>query len=147
MTNEKNQRKNDHQLGHGQCLSELEYEKQIVSLYSKLPPKPDKFLAARTQRCELDLAIDHKLGRQFPRERRDALWKIHEEINNKRPRLIFYWLWHAVSYKWLHKRADKLAEYLVKEYDKVLTPLELKAFFDLQENERPTLPIDFKSMK
>lgn len=129
-------------IGHGPRLSDREYEKRIVSLHDKLPPLPSKQTEEYVRRSELDLAIDHRLGANFPKDRREALWDIQQHIEKKRPRLVLYWLLHFISYRWLYKRANKLAGYLVEEYSKVLTKDELHAFFHLGENEKPSLPID-----
>jgi hypothetical protein len=130
------------EIGHGPRLSDREYEKRIVALHNKLPTLQNKQVEESVRRCELDLAIDHRLGANFPKERREKLWNIQQQIENKRPRLFIYWLLHFISYRWLYKRANKLAGYLVEEYSKVLTKDELQAFFQLGENERPMLPID-----
>jgi hypothetical protein len=140
LMNRGSQMKND--LGHGSRLSDREYERQIVALYSGLPPIPSKQVRENVRRRELELAIDHRLGQDFPKERREALWDIQQQVEKKRIRLVLYWLLHFFSYKWLYRRANRLAGYLVDEYAKVLTKDELQAFFDLGENEQPTLPID-----
>ena len=129
-------------IGHGPRLSDREYEKLIVELYSGLPPIPSKQKEASVRRRELDLTIDYRLGQDFPKERRDALWDIQQRVEKRRLRLVFHWLLHFISYRWVYARANKLAGYLVDEYSKVLTKDELQAFFDLRENEQPTLPID-----
>ncbi|MFA5826559.1 MAG: hypothetical protein WC825_11405 [Gallionellaceae bacterium] len=129
-------------LGHGSRLSDREYEKRIVALHSGLPPSLTKEEETKLRRRELNLTIDHRLGQDFPQQRREALWAVQQRVEKKRFRLIFYWLFHFITYKWLYARANKLAEYLVDEYAKVLTKDELQAFFGLGENERPTLPID-----
>jgi hypothetical protein len=72
------------------------------------------------RRSELELAIDHRLGVEFPRERRDALWAIHERVQRRRGRLL---LWHLVSRIMpgvLERRATRLAGFLTSEYGKVL---------------------------
>ena len=138
--NSGNPQEND--LGHGPRLSDREYERRIVELYSGLPRSPRKEVEVEVRRRELDLAIDHRLGQDFPKERREALWDIQRRVEKKRLRLVLYWFTHFITYRWLHRRANKVAGYLVDEYAKVLTKDELRAFFDLGENERPTLPID-----
>lgn len=130
------------EIGHGPRLSDREYEKRIVEIHNKLPPFPSKQSEESVRRCELDLAIDHRIGVNFPKDRREALWKIQQQVEKKRPRLVLYWLLHIISYRWLYKHANKLADYLVEEYSRVLTKDELQAFFRLGENEQPTLPID-----
>lgn len=129
-------------LGHGSMLPLRDYEKRIVELYSGLPSSLSKEEEINIRRRELDLTIDHRLGQKFPRDRREALWIIQQQVEKKRLMLFFQWLLHFISYKWLYNRSNKLAGYLVDEYAKVLTKDELQAFFDLHENERPTLPID-----
>lgn len=129
-------------LGHGARLSEREYEMRIVELHAGLPPAPGQEAQQDISRRELDLAIDYRLGQDFPSERREALWNIQQRVEKKRLRLMLHWLLHFISYRWLYGRANKLAGYLVDEYAKVLTKDELQAFFGLGENEQPTLPIE-----
>jgi hypothetical protein len=129
-------------IGHGPRLSQKEYERGIVELYSGLPPSPDKEQEARIRRRELDLTIDHRLGKDFPQARRDALWEVQQRVEKKRIRLTLYWLTRFVSDKLLYRRANKVARFAVDEYAKVLTPEELHAYFGKEEAEHPTLPID-----
>lgn len=129
-------------LGHGLRLSEREYEKRIVELYSGLPPSLNKVEKMNIRRRELELTIDYRLGQDFPKERREALWDIQQQVEKKRLRLVLQWFLHFISYRWLYARANKLAGYLVDEYAKVLTKDELQAYFDLGENEKPSLPIE-----
>ena len=129
-------------LGHGARLSEREYETRIVELHAGLPPSLGTEEQKDISRRELDLTIDYRLGRDFPSERREALWNIQQRVEKKRLRLMLHWLLHFISYRWLYGRANKLAGYLVDEYAKVLTKDELQAFFGLGENEKPTLPIE-----
>ena len=130
-------------LGYGPRLSGREYEKKIVELHSGMPPSPGREEEARVRRRELDLAVDHRLGKDFPKEKRDALWEIQQRVEKKRMHLVFRWLFHFISYKPLYKKANRLAGFLVDEYAKVLTKDEIVAFFDLKENEEPSLPMDF----
>src|SRR5215470_11283353 len=59
---------------YGPRLTDEEYEKRIISLYRDLPPLPSPDQDREVRRQELNLAIDHRLGRDFPEERRSALW-------------------------------------------------------------------------
>jgi hypothetical protein len=74
-------------LTHGPRLTDEEYEKRIIELHRDLPPMPTKDQDREVRRLELDLAIDHRLGRDFPRERRDALWAVQQRVEKKRVRL------------------------------------------------------------
>lgn len=132
----------DGDIGHGPRLSQREYEKRIVALYTGLPPSPGKEQEARIRRQELDLTIDHRLGRNFPQARRDVLWEIQQRVEKKRARLTLSWLTRLVSGKLLYRRANKVAQFVVDEYAKVLTPEELHAYFGKEEAKHPTLPID-----
>ena len=135
------------ELNHGPRLTVEEYERKIIELHSGLPLMPTKDQDRQVRQMELNLAIDHRLGRDFPPERREALWKIQQRVEKKR-------LWLALKYpfrrflaKSLAWDAQGLAGFLVDEYAKVLTQSELKSFFDLQEGQRPALPIDLNQLK
>lgn len=135
------------ELNYGPRLTVEEYERKIIELHSGLPPMPTKDQDRQVRQMELNLAIDHRLGRDFPPERREDLWKIQQRVEKKR-------LWLALKYplrrlfaKSLARDAQGLAGFLVEEYAKVLTQSELKSFFDLQEGQRPALPIDLNQLK
>jgi hypothetical protein len=134
-------------LGHGARLTDEEYERRIVQLHRGLPPSPTKEREREVRRMELDLAIDHRLGRAFPRARRDALWEIQQQVEKKR-------LWLALRYllrRWfpstLVRGAQNLAGYMVDEYARVLDNDELESFFRLEEGQRPVLPIDVDQLE
>ena len=132
----------DNNLGYGSRLSQREYERRIAELYSELVPVPSKEEEKRLRRCELDLTIDYRLGQNFPRDRRETLWKIQQRVEKKRLRLGLHWILQVISGKWLYKRANKVAQFVVDEYAKVLSKEELHAYFGPEESERPSLPID-----
>ena len=108
---------------HGVCLTGEEYDQQIVELYSGQDPVPTKEQDAYNRKQELELAIDYRLGVDFPRDRRESLWKIQERVENRRKWLI---LLHIVKFTF---GADLLADYLVKEYAKELAESEMLKFF------------------
>jgi hypothetical protein len=132
---------------HGPRLSDEEYERRIIELHRDLPPMPTKEQDRDVRRRELDLAIDHRLGRDFPSERREALWAVKERLEKKRLRFGVKFLLKKLFGKSVAEDAQGLAGYIVDEYAKVLSKTELKTFFDLQEGERPTLPIDMDSRR
>jgi len=132
---------------HGPRLTDEEYEKKIIELHRDLPPLPTKEQDLNVMRLELDLAIDHRLGHDFPRERREALWNIRQRVEKRRLRLAFKYLLRRFFAKSLAKDAQGLAGYMVEEYGKVLTKAELASFFGLQEGQPPTLPIDLRQLK
>lgn len=127
---------------HGQRLTLEDYQRQIAELYAQLSPASSEAGERAIRRHELELNIDHRLGCCFPKERRDALWAIHEQVEKRRFRLVFKYLFRRLFAKWLARDAQQLANFLVEEYAKVLTPEELQAFFGLSPGEKPVLPID-----
>jgi hypothetical protein len=135
------------ELNHGPRLTDEEYEKRIIELHRGLPPMPTEEQDRHVRRMELDLAIDHRLGRDFPQDRRELLWAIQQRLKKRR-------LWLALKYpfrrffaKSLARSAQGLAGYLVDEYAEVLTLTELQSFFSLEEGQRPALPIDIDQLK
>jgi hypothetical protein len=129
-------------LGYGSRLTDDEYEKRIIELHRGLPPMPTKDQDREIRRKELELAIDHRLGRNFPAARREALWAAKERTEKKRLRLGVKFLIKRLFGKHVVKEAQGLAGYMVDEYAKVLDATELESFFGLKKGERPVLPID-----
>lgn len=121
---------------YGPRLSVSEFEKQIVDLYRSRPVEPTTAAEKDVARRELDLTVDFRLGSKFPQDRRDALWAIQQRVEKRRWRLMLHGLFHKLTDGSLHRRAGGLADYLVKEYAKVLSPEELEAYFDLAPTER-----------
>jgi hypothetical protein len=134
-------------LGYGPLLSGEEYERRIVALYSGLPPVPSREQECQVRRQELDLAIDHRLGRDFPQSKREALWAIQERVEKKRGRLILKYVFRKFFFKSLVRDAQGLSGYLVEEYAKVLDQRELDSFFGPEEARNPALPIDLEHFK
>ena len=92
------------------------------------------------RRRALDLAIDHRLGRDFPRERREALWKASERVESKRIWIGLSYLIRSLAGGRTH--AEALTRALGHEYGKVLAPGELDQFLGPAPR---TLPIDRES--
>ena len=134
-------------LGYGPCLSDAEYEKKIIALHCDFPSAPSRTQDRVIRRRELELAIDHRLGQDFPSSKRDALWDIQQKVEKKRGRLLFKYLLRKIFLKSLTQDAQSLASYLVKEYSKVLNQKELDNFFGHEEARNPSLPIDVENLK
>lgn len=131
---------------YGPRLSDEEYERQILNLYRNLPPLPSVDQDREVRRQELELAIDHRLGRGFPEERRSALWEAQQRIEKKRLRLGIKYMLRQLVAKVFVRDAQSLAGYAAEEYAKVLAPDELKRFLDLKEGEHPALPVDIEHL-
>lgn len=108
---------------------------------------PTKEQDEAVRQAELNLAIDHRLGREFPSERRQALWAIRQRVEKRRLRLGLKYLFRRLFGKNLARDAQGLAGYMVDEYAKVLDEAELESFFGLRKGERPKLPIDLDQLK
>lgn len=132
---------------HGSHLTDEEYERRIHKLYSGLPSMPTKEQEMKVRHLELELAIDHRLGVDFPKERREALWAIQQRVEKKRLQLAFRYLFRRFFAKRLVRDTHGLANYLIDEYAKVLTKTELESFFQFQDGVRPVLPIDMGQLK
>jgi hypothetical protein len=130
------------ELSYGARLTTDEYRARIIELHRGLPPLPSKEQDRQVRRQELDLAIDHRLGCDFPAERREALWAAKERVERRRLRLAVKLLWKKVFRQDIARDAQGVAGYVVDEYAKVLSKNELKHFFALGEGERPSLPMD-----
>lgn len=137
----------DNDLGFGPCLSIEEYEKKVHDLYSQLPPEPSREQDKSVRRQELELTIDHRLGRNFPHERREALWTIQQQVERKRLLLLVRHLLKRIFPGSIATGAQRLANGVVKEYAKVLNRRELESFFGEDEARRPALPIEPERFK
>ncbi len=116
-------------LGHGSRISDEEYDRRVVELYSELPPVPTREQDTRVRRQELELAIDHRLGKDFSRDRRDALWALQQRVERRRMRLMSRHLVRWLLPGAVPRGANRLAGYLVDEYARELNRAELESFF------------------
>ena len=116
-------------------MSGEEYDKAVVELHEAMPENPGREYLRTIRRAEVMLAIDFRLGRYFPPERRAALWAVHERLES---RWLWYTFWHIVSFKWLRNYFSPpsfsldagLASWVVAEYAKVLSEEELVSYFE-----------------
>lgn len=134
--------KKTHNTRHDSRISRASYEQQVVALYRERPPILDKQAQFALRRREFDLTIDHRLGLDFPPQRREALWNIQQKIEKKRLRLALWWLVKIFSSRLFYGKANQIGDFAYDEYAKVLTKEELQMFFELKENERPVLPLE-----
>src|SRR5574337_2135974 len=105
---------------YGPRLTDEEYDRKIIELHSDLPPVPTREQERQVRRQELELAIEHRLGRDFPHERREALWAIQQQVERKRGRLIFKYLLRRIVGKSLARDVQGLASYLVQDRKSVV---------------------------
>lgn len=96
---------------------------------------------------ELDLKIDNRLGCDYPKGLREALWRIQCDVEKKRLRLIGTYLLKKLFSRSIAKDANNLANIMVDEYAQVLSKADLERFFDLKEGERAMLPTDIRARR
>ncbi len=135
------------ELSHGPCLSGEEYDKRIVELHANLPPTLSPEMERQVRHKEMDIAIDYRLGCNFPEHRRDQLWEVQERVKKRRGRLMFKYLFRKIFSKVFVRSAQNLAGYLVDEYAKVLSREELEKYFGKDEARNPALPINIENLK
>lgn len=137
-------------LGYGPRLSDEEYDRRVVELQAHLPPTPSHEQEKQVRHQELELAINHRLGINFPTARRDALWLIKEGVERKRVLLaVKYWvlscLGRSAIPKGLSDDAHGIAGFMVDAFAEVLDEEELRNFFGLEKGERPSLPLPLQN--
>jgi hypothetical protein len=129
-------------LDYGPRLTDDEYERRIIELHRGLPPMPTKAQDEAVRRGELELAIDYRLGRDFPRERREALWAVRQRVEKRRLRFAMRGLLGRLFGTPPASDAQRLAGYAVDEYATVLSGPELERFLGVPEGGQPALLID-----
>lgn len=127
---------------YGTRLTDDEYDRRIVELYRGMPPMPGPEEDRALRRRALDLAIDHRLGRDFPQSRREALWVASERVESRRIWLGLKYMLGRLLWPVRRRHAEALTNALAAEYSKVLTRPELEQFLGLEKGQRPVLPID-----
>lgn len=121
---------------YGQKLDAREYQRRVLELYER----PGQLLTGRQQtmlrRRELELTIDHKLGVDFPLERREALWKAQQRLHRRHVPVLLLWL---VGKAFGSKKSveEPMYELVLREYGRVLSSSELSAMVDIPINQLP----------
>ena len=119
----------DRDRAYGSRLSLEEFERRLTTLYGESKPDDQAGVLRFRERAELDLIIDHKLGVDFPSDRREAMWRAQERVRDRRYRWLFWHMAHRVLPGGLSTRADP-RRLLEREYGAVLNPDDLNAFLD-----------------
>lgn len=124
------------ELDYGPRLTDDEYERRIIDLHRGLPPMPTKAQDEDVRRIELELAIDHRLGRDFPQARRAALWAARQRVEKRRLRFALTHLVRRLFGRPSAYEGGPLAEGVRNEYAKVLSGPELERFLGVAEGEQ-----------
>ncbi|TVS14819.1 MAG: hypothetical protein EA417_14645 [Gammaproteobacteria bacterium] len=130
---------------HGRRISGAEYDRRLTALHGGQPPMPTPEQDRTVRRRQLDIAIDHRLGEDFPAERREQLWQVQQRLERSRLQTAVRYLWRRLTARKTPATlrpgdADVLADAVAAAYGEVLDDAELRAFLDLEPGERPALP-------
>ncbi|WP_151962871.1 hypothetical protein [Acinetobacter oleivorans] len=110
---------------HGRKLTLEEYEHSITELFEDHGNNKETL-----ERKELNLTIDYRLGVDFPLERREELWKIHQKIEKERNnKLLKKYIMYFLPNLFKDYKAAKLVNFMLKEYSTVLSEQEIKDLF------------------
>jgi hypothetical protein len=131
---------------YGPCLSDEEYDRKIIELYRGLPPLPTEEQDREVRRRELELLIDHRLGRGFPKDRRRALFAVQQRLEKQHLGSTVRYFLGKLLPKFVSRHARFLAGDTANAYARVLSKAELMRFLDLREDEIPVLPVDIESL-
>jgi hypothetical protein len=135
-------------LDYGPRLPGDEYDRKVAELHSGRPPLPSEEEDRELRRRELDLVIDHRLGREFPQARREALFRVQCGLEKGGLASAFRSVLDRMLPALLVRRARALADDTVRAYAGVLSPAELRRFLDLEEGQPvPGLPVDVEHFK
>lgn len=117
-------------LPYGATISQQQYDERVLALHNNAPPIPTAHQDLQIRHGELNALIDHKLGTQFPHDRRKALWDIQCRLDRKRLlHVLKGFVTHPLS------PSEALTKPQVKGFSNVLSENELQAFFEYSPSE------------
>ena len=132
---------------YGRLLSPEEYDRQISRVHDRAlaevgPSASRAELDRRVRRLEVDLAIDRRLGVDFPPEKRAELLEIRERVDKQRRRLVFRMIGRAISRRNFADEMQGLVKSMVHELSSGLTEDELSRFLGIRDASEAALPLD-----
>jgi hypothetical protein len=127
-------------VAHGPRLTGAEFDARVAELYAALPAHATPEEQQRASRLEFDLIVDHRLGTQFPADRREALWVVQQRLRRRPFRMATTWALRALFPRFLARAANSLGVGVIDAYRSVLTEAELEQFFGKAEVDAPGLP-------
>lgn len=117
-------------LPYGPTITQQQLDARVLALHNNAPPVPTPHQDLQIRYGELNAMIDHKLGTQFPQDRRTALWTVQRSLDRKR-------LMHVLKGFVTHplRPSEALTKPQVKGFSQVLNDDELQAFFECSPSE------------
>ncbi|MDH3892696.1 MAG: hypothetical protein OEV49_16665 [candidate division Zixibacteria bacterium] len=128
---------------YGQRLTEDEYDRKLSEIHQELASdasrvRPEDF-AAR----EFDLLVDHKLGVDFPEEKRVSLREASMRIHEHQLRLTKRFRDGEFSpQEFAVEIGRAIPAMMAKEYSEILSPDELEQLLGIVDGQAPEMPID-----
>ncbi|WP_124674371.1 hypothetical protein [Burkholderia cepacia] len=111
---------------YGRKLTRQEFEQAVVNLYDNPRSNRSGYEGEHIRWRELNLTIDHRLGVDFPLARREALWRVQQQVEKERLRFAARTLLAPIV---VRLGSNRLANIVLKEYAQVLTADEMRAYF------------------
>ena len=131
---------------YGPRLSSEEYQQAVAELYrraAEAQAAPDRGdIEQVVKEGEFNLAIDHKLGRNFPAEKREALLQAKRRAEKQRLRLVGRFIRKSLRDREFASGMQVWLEQLAEAFSQVLSPEELDAFMERAPGEKPVFPIE-----
>jgi hypothetical protein len=102
--------------------------------------KPDEPVMGLQSDAEVQLMIDHTLGKDFPPEKRDPLLRVHRAMSAQRDSLVAQYLAGNLSQGAYFDQLKSIVQIAAEQLATVLTGDELRAFLGVRPGEPVELP-------
>lgn len=117
-------------LPYGPTISQEQLDARVLALHNNAPPVPTPQQDRRIRYGELNAMIDHKLGVDFPRARREDLWDVQQRLDRKRLlHVLKGFVTNPLS------PSDALDKPKIRGFAQVLNENELQAFFEYSSSQ------------
>jgi hypothetical protein len=126
----------------GRRLTQAEFEWNVMQLNAESASLPTDEEEARRSQIELHMLVDYRLGVDFPLARRRRLWQAKQRLD-KHPVLVL--VWGFLTRPW--DPGTGLFGIYARAFATVLTPDEIRAFFDVSEHDAKLLRLPRRKVK
>ena len=126
-------------------LTEQEYLAALheLSTLPTFPKQSDKLLepvASQRSDAEFQLMIDYKLGRDFPRGKRETMLRAHRAMCSQRDCLAIQFLSGSLSQEAYFNELRTIVRAATEQFAAILSPDEFEAFIAVKPGEPVELP-------
>lgn len=117
-------------LPYGPTITQEQLEDRVLALHNNAPPIPTPQQDRHIRHGELNAMIDHKLGVEFPRDRRERLWDVQQRLDRKRLlHVLKGFVTNPLS------PSEALDKPQIRGFAQVLNENELQAFFEYSPSQ------------